>query len=217
MPSVSAFRIVEEIDPRFNIIREVQNIHVVTQASVTGHGGFLETDIIYTDISLSSNDKEILIDRDAMSHTYKPFYLRSAVPGLEMFQPEIDASKCRLLGRRTVGIPGTNGQTSLSLQGVEPSNNRWIIPFSSNVLDRHRFYVIHRFLGSSDAKSAVQMFSMFALYPKANPGCLDIPPGNNHYSRLIANRNDSDSVPDDDVDTIVIDDSDETDDTDPSR
>jgi hypothetical protein len=209
MTSVSAFRIIEEIEPRFNILREIDDIHVVVQASLVGQGGFLETDIIYTDLSLSSNDKNTLTDRDAMSHHLKSLYLRSAVSDLEMFQPEIDASKCKLLGRRTVGLSGSTGQASLSLQGVEPSHNRWIIPFSSKVLDRHRFYIVHRFLGSRDAKSNVQLFSMFALYPKASTGSLVIPPGNNHYRRLMATQNNRDNVPEDDVDTIVIDDSEE--------
>jgi hypothetical protein len=207
-PSVYAFRIIDEIDPQSLHFRQVGNIHIVLQASLAGSGGYLETDLIYTKHSLSSNDKEPLSDQEAVSHWLKPLYLRSKISSSEMFQPEINVSQCRLLGRRTVALAGSSGQTSLSLHGTQPQDNRWIIPFSSKLLPAHHFYVVNRFLAPFEAKSVVQLQLMLAMYPIVASGGLDIPAGNHHYLRLIATQNNpSDTESDGDVDTIVIDDS----------
>jgi hypothetical protein len=186
--SVSAFRTVYEIDPRCLYSRKVDNIHVVLQASLTGYGGFLETDIVYTRHPLASADKDSLVDREAIENCLRPLYLRSVAPVSEVFQPEIDVDHCRLLGRRTVGLPASNGQASFSLQGIQPENNRWIIPFSSQLLDGHRFYIINRFLGPRDAKSVLQLWMAVSMYPPVAPGGLEIPPGNHHYERLLATQ-----------------------------
>jgi len=210
-PSVYAVRTIQEIDPRSLYSRQVGNIHVVLQASLEGYGGYLETDIIYTDSSLTSEDKETLTDHDAISRCLRPFYLRSAATVSEVFQPEIDVEHCRLLGRRTVGLSASNGQASLSLQGIQPENNRWIIPFSSKLLDGHRFYVINRFFCHTDNRSVLYLSLMVAMYPEVAAGGLDIPPGNNYYSRLMktTKRTMASDTDDKDNDPFVIDETDD--------
>lgn len=207
--SVYAFRSIQEIDAQSLYCRHVHNIHIVLQASLVGSGGYLETDVIYTGHSLSSTDKETLIDREAINHCLRPLYLRSAIPANEMFQPEIDASQCRILGRRTVGLPGSNGQTSLSLQGIQPQDNRWIIPFSSQLAAGNRFYIINRFFCPTDDKSTLQLALMAAMYSESSSGALEIPPGNNYYSHLMSKQSNDTTYSDsgDEVSPIEIDDS----------
>jgi hypothetical protein len=208
---VSAFRTIDEIDPQYLSFREVEDIHIVLQASLTGSGGFVETDIIYTNYSLTSEDKETVIDGEALSRCVNPFYLPSSEK-LEVFQPEIDVERCTLLGRRTVALAASNGQSSLSVMGIRPENNLWIIPFSSIVQDGYRFYIINRFLAPMDRKSVVQLWLMAAMYPKETT---DISPRTHPSAKcLMAKHKDVRSDSGNQGDPIVIDETDGCHDTD---
>jgi hypothetical protein len=162
---VYAFQTIDEIDPKHFYVREVDDIHIVLQASLIGFGGFVETDIIYAKHSLTSGEKVTITDHVAVTRCVRSFYLRCKAPSCEVFQPEIDVERCTLLGRRTVGLTASNSTTSFSVQGIAPESNRWIIPFSSQVSDGYRFYIINRFYSHRGTKSAVRLWLMAAMYP----------------------------------------------------
>jgi hypothetical protein len=165
-----AFLTIDELNPQSLYSREVGDIHIVVQASLVGPGGFVETDVIYTKEPLNSKDRETLTGLTACTHRVRPFYVRSAGRACELFQPEIDVKHCTLLGRRTVGLLDSNSKNSLSVHGNTPENNRWIIPFSSKVLEGYRFYVINRFFNPQETKSFVWLLLMVAMYPKDRCG-----------------------------------------------